>query len=231
MKALLLAGLLAGAALAAEPDPAAVLRARAEAVGAPQAIALVLERDGRRRVITAGQADVGTRFERGSVTKAMTGALLARLAAQGRVDLDEPLARAFPALQGRPAGAVTLRALATHRSGWPRLPNDAAMAWSALRRPSDPYAGYGQAQLEAWLQAWPGVTGAEGEPGFAYSNLGFAVLGQALAARAGQPYAELLAQEILRPGGAPGATLVDDAISGHDGAGLPTPAARLAWAG
>jgi D-alanyl-D-alanine-carboxypeptidase/D-alanyl-D-alanine-endopeptidase len=41
--------------------------------------------------------------------------------------------------------------------------------------------------------------GREANPPFVYSNLGFALLGEALAARAGVSYAELVAQRITGP--------------------------------
>ena len=165
-----------------------------------------------------------SRFELGSVTKALTGSLLARLASQGLVQLDDPVERWLPQLAGTAAGRLSLRSLATHQSGLPRLPVSVRFMTSMLRGPRDPYRHYGQADLIAWLQHW----GGEPEPTFAYSNLGFALLGLALEHAAGQPLARLMEEQILRPAQAEGAGL-DEAlaagqIAGHDEHGRPTPA-------
>jgi D-alanyl-D-alanine carboxypeptidase len=67
-------------------------------------------------------ATVTTRYAIDSVTKEFTAAAILLLAQQGRLSLDDPLSRWFPALGA--ASAVTLRQLLTHTSGirdyWPQ---------------------------------------------------------------------------------------------------------------
>jgi serine-type D-Ala-D-Ala carboxypeptidase/endopeptidase len=58
------------------------------------------------------------RFEIGSVTKTVTATLLALIADDGLVGLDDEIGRWLAA---GPNGSITLRALATHTSGLPRL--------------------------------------------------------------------------------------------------------------
>src|ERR1700742_3817028 len=58
------------------------------------------------------------RFEIGSVTKTMTATLLALLEADGTLRLDDEVSRWLSAGTN---GAITLRQLATHTSGLPRL--------------------------------------------------------------------------------------------------------------
>ena len=164
------------------------------------------------------------RFELGSVTKALVGSLLARMAAQGRLGLDDPVGRWVPELSGTPAGGLTLRSLATHHSGLPRVPMSVAFLWSGLRDSRDPYRHYSMADLLSDLRAWTPPAQTE----FAYSNQGFALLGLALERAATQPLAQLMASEILQPAGASGAGLEPELaagqIQGHDGSGQPTPA-------
>jgi len=175
--------------------------------------------------VAHGGAPLGSdaRFELGSVTKALTGSLLAQLAAQGLVGLDDPVGRWVPELAGTPAAALTLRSLATHRSGLPRVPVSARFLWSVLREPGDPYMNYGEADMLAWLRDWQ----AQPQTAFAYSNLGFALLGLALERAAAQPLARLMDEQILRPAGAAGATLeaagAASQIQGYDDKGRPTP--------
>ena len=63
--------------------------------------------------------------------------------------------------------------------------------------PTNPYADYHAADLYQYV-ARHGLAKAT-DAGFLYSNLGFGLLGQALANRAGLPYAQLLEQEITTP--------------------------------
>jgi CubicO group peptidase (beta-lactamase class C family) len=86
------------------------------------------------------------RFEIGSITKTMTAALLASLAGDGVLALEDEIGRW---LDAGPNGNITLEQLATHTSGLPRLaPNQptgvpqwrvswrgAVLAWAAGLRP------------------------------------------------------------------------------------------------
>ena len=82
----------------------------------------------------AAPATAGTSYPIASVSKHFTAALVLRLADQGRLSLDDPLARFFP--DARPQiGVVTLRNLLDHTSGLTRggvAPRTAAQ--SVLRR-------------------------------------------------------------------------------------------------
>ncbi|GIN02377.1 hypothetical protein Pve01_40350 [Planomonospora venezuelensis] len=147
-----------------------------------------------------GTPDAGTLFEIGSVTKTFTALALARLAVAGEAGLDEPLAALLPegtAVPSRDGGEITLRHLATHTSGLPRLPK--GMLLPALLRPGkpDPYAGCTADFLLRGLAA----TRLGAAPGrrFRYSNLGAGLLGLALARRAGTDYETLITREICAP--------------------------------
>ncbi|MGV9777571.1 serine hydrolase domain-containing protein [Streptosporangium sp. NPDC003464] len=147
-----------------------------------------------------GTPGADTVFEIGSVTKVFTALALARLAVVGTVDLDEPLAALLPegaSVPSRDGEEITLRHLATHTSGLPRLPK--GMLLEALLRPSkpDPYAGCSTEFLLRGLAR----TRLGGTPGrrFRYSNLGAGLLGLALAHRAGTDYETLMNREICTP--------------------------------
>lgn len=134
-------------------------------------------------------------FEIGSITKVFTSVLLARLAIDGLVGLDQPIAELLPPEIGRanPAlGRITLVELATHTSGLPRLPPDLDTSRRAL---VDPYASYGEERLHAGLaRLEPGGRGR-----YRYSNLGAGLLGHLLARRAGASYGEAIADRVLAP--------------------------------
>jgi CubicO group peptidase (beta-lactamase class C family) len=130
-------------------------------------------------------------FEAGSVTKAVTGLLLALAIDAGEVSSSDRLDRFVPGTG--PAGGATLAELATHTSGLPRLP--ATTLLRALAHPGDPYRGVSLPRLiRDTRRVRPGRPGRA-----AYSNLGVALLGHALAAAATMPYWDLARIRVLTP--------------------------------
>jgi len=148
--------------------------------------------DGSGSAVRAwGSVSATSVFEAGSVTKAVTGLLLALAIERGEVSSSDRLDRFLPGT-GR-AGRATLAELATHTSGLPRLP--AATLLSALAHPRDPYRGVSLRRLLGDTRlVRPGMRGRS-----AYSNLGVALLGHALAAAAALPYWELARARVLAP--------------------------------
>jgi serine-type D-Ala-D-Ala carboxypeptidase/endopeptidase len=138
-----------------------------------------------------GLVPVSPAFEAGSVTKVVTGLLLALAIDAGEALGSDRLDRFLPGVGA--AGGATLAELATHTSGLPRLP--AATLLRALAHSSDPYRGTTLRRLvrdTRWVHR-----GSPGEA--AYSNLGVALLGHALAAAAARPYWDLARSRVLAP--------------------------------
>lgn len=132
-----------------------------------------------------------TLFQIGSITKTMTGVLLADSVLREETTLDATLEGVLGADAGR-CGAVTLRDLATQRSGLPRLPPNLDLE---KINQADPYADYFEADLvEALAVLDPPTTGT-----YAYSNMGFMVLGLALGRVTGQPFASLVQERLFLP--------------------------------
>lgn len=202
LAALLLLCLPAGGAAQALPADSVVLRLLRERVDSGQAVALAVglrEPDGRHRFVAwsrpgAARPDSLTIFEIGSITKTFTAVLLAAMAERGLVRLDEPVqvllpdSVRMPVWSGQP---ITLLDLVTQTSGLPRLPSNMRPA-----NPVDPYADYTVAELYAFLR---GHELRRGPGEYEYSNLGFGLLGHALALRGGKPYGELLREQVLAP--------------------------------
>lgn len=139
--------------------------------------------------------DDRTVYEIGSISKVFTALLLADAAVRGEVTLDKPIARLLPEGVTLPNGAgerITLRMLATHTSGLPRIPIE-------IRSDDyrDPYAAYAESDLWNSLRK----VKLDFEPGTkaSYSNLAAGLLGTLLARNAGLSYAELLAVRVTRP--------------------------------
>jgi len=149
---------------------------------------------GRREVFTYGAAHADSLFEIGSLTKTFTGLILAKQAVRDELRLHQPVRELLPdGLAPKAAGGeITLLDLATHRSALPPMPDNFKPASQA-----NPLADYGPPELFAYL-AKHGF-GKPRNPPFEYSNLGFGLLGEALARHSGSPFAELMHREITGP--------------------------------
>ncbi|MBN0045312.1 beta-lactamase family protein [Streptomyces actuosus] len=139
---------------------------------------------------TSGGHAVDRFVEIGSFTKVLTGTALTQLAAAGTLTPDDPLDRWLPT---PPGTGITLRHLADHTSGLPRLPPGTGTP----RR--DPYAPFDEAALHRLLPRLDTLTLAPPGQTEEYSNLGYAVLGAALTAAAGMPYEQLVTERVLQP--------------------------------
>lgn len=141
--------------------------------------------------------DERTLFEIGSITKVFTTTLLADMHLRGEVDLDDPASKFLPsqlALRSRGGVDVTLRHLATHRSGLPRIPSN--MGLKNLFG-ENPYANYSVEDMYAFLSKRRLVS----TPGefYGYSNLGMGLLGHILALAAEKDFEALVIERICRP--------------------------------
>ena len=184
---------------------------------------------GSRQIVAYGRTHSGgerspdgdTAFEIGSITKVFTSILLAHMAERGELSLDDPVAAFLPdavRVPGSTDRSITLRDLATHRSGLPRMPDNFAPA-----DPGNPYADYSVEQMYRFLNEYelPRDVGAQ----FEYSNLGVGLLGHALSLRAGLGYEALLALRVTEPLGLTDTRIVlppdlqSRLAQGHDMAG------------
>jgi serine-type D-Ala-D-Ala carboxypeptidase/endopeptidase len=165
-------------------------------------VAGVLDQGGRRTFSygrsgskNARPLDGDTVFEIGSITKVFTALLLAEMATRGEVALEDPVAKYLPAdvkTLSRGRKKITLIDLATYTSGLPRMPSN-----FRSKHNDNPYADYTIKQLYEFVSGYklphdPGVH-------YEYANLGFGLLGHALALKAGRSYEELIVDRICSP--------------------------------
>jgi serine-type D-Ala-D-Ala carboxypeptidase/endopeptidase len=140
----------------------------------------------------ASPPNENTIFEIGSITKVFTAILLCRLARDGALELDQPLRNFLPGFERLPDW-ITPRALSTHTSGLPRIPDGIKIADMA-----NPYAKIGEEELRQWVDARKSF--APQTPGkMAYSNLGVGLLGLALGKIHGAGYRAALQEHVLGP--------------------------------
>lgn len=138
-------------------------------------------------------ADANTIYRAGSIAKSFTSFLMMQLIQEGTLGLDQPVEIFLPEireLEGySDATKITFRQLASHTAG-------------LVREPKLEKADSGP--IEEWenkvLQAIP-QTSFEFMPGerFSYSNIGYGILGVALARAANAPFIELVEKKILEP--------------------------------
>ncbi|MDX2284804.1 MAG: serine hydrolase domain-containing protein [Bacteroidia bacterium] len=126
-----------------------------------------------------------------SITKTFTALAVLRLADQGLLDLDGLAASYLPDFPY--PGPVTLRQLLTHRAG---IPNPFPLNWihpAAEHARFDPDAFFAEVfRRHSRLHARPGTR-------YAYSNLGYVLLGQILESVTRQPLETVIEQQVLRP--------------------------------
>ena len=202
---ILLLGLVAAAAFAmgSRPDPAKLVSSRlrefVDAGGVPGLTAAFVTRGsvsyysyGALPAGMDGKLDTDTLFAVASVSKLFTTLAFAEMVREGRIVVDDPLAKFLPAgvkVPSRNGKVITLRHLATHTAGLPVFSREEAerdriarAGWEAL------YGDLSTIQLAT-------------DPGekFEYSNLGMALLGHVVERVSGTPYEEFVIGRILAP--------------------------------
>jgi CubicO group peptidase (beta-lactamase class C family)/alpha-beta hydrolase superfamily lysophospholipase len=189
-----------------------------------------------------GLADVAQRapvssttvFRIGSITKQFTAVMFLQLVGARRIQFGDPVEALVPSARSIAdwnsfRRTPSLYELATHMSGLAREPDHAE------RYASGPVSAW-ESRLDSALRE----THLLNEPGtrYRYSNIGYALLGEALRRAAGEPYVDYVERRILAPlgmthtafvyrsalgklarGNAVGATAVDTLVPANEHAG------------
>lgn len=165
-------------------------------------------------------ADEHTRMEIGSLTKAMTGLVIADAVARGEIRLDAVVSEYLPQLEGSLAGAVTMGELVTHTAGYVAF-GPATMARGFWAAPLG-HNFFSADDAQVFEEARAGTLETRGS--YVYSTLGAATAGLAVAAATGMDYPELLRTRLFDPLGMSD-TAVEDARNmvdgGYSASGLP----------
>lgn len=149
---------------------------------------IILEKAYGRATLDGRPATAHTPFAIGSVTKQFACACIFNLADDGKLSVQDPVAKYFPNLTR--AGDITLYDLMTHASGYPDYyPLD--FVDRRMRRSiaaDDLIKHYAGGKLDF-------------EPGtrWSYSNTGYTILGRVVEKVSGEPFGRFLERRILTP--------------------------------
>jgi CubicO group peptidase (beta-lactamase class C family) len=154
----------------------------------------------RDRKVPAG---VEILYRIGSISKTFTAVVLAQLVDRKTIALDDPVEKYLPEVQGfanprSGAKPITFRQLASHTAGLIREPKLQGAASGPI------------AEWEAKILASIPTTAFDAAPGerYAYSNIGYGVLGLALSRAAKTPFMTLVEQGIFTPLGMTSSTFI-----------------------
>jgi len=194
----------ASSALLAEPATESVRDVLERIIGENEKVAgmvaIVVDHSGTRMATygSSGVPDVAmdgdTVFEVASITKVLTSLLLADMALRGEVSFDDPVTKYLPVTLHECGRPITLLDLATYTSGLPNMPSNLPPDWYAQ---PNPLGEYTEAKLFEFLASY--VPKYAPTTHYEYANLGFGLLGAALARRAQKGYEELLIERVCGP--------------------------------
>lgn len=146
-----------------------------------------------------------TVFRIASMTKSFTAMAILKLRDEGKLSLEDPVAKYVPELKDLPyptndSQTLNIRHLLTHSEGFPE---------------DNPWGDRQLAQSDQTMRSWmrAGIPFST-SPGtaFEYSNYGFAILGQIVAKASGRSYEDYVRDNILKPLGMNASTFEMSAV-------------------
>jgi CubicO group peptidase (beta-lactamase class C family) len=140
-------------------------------------------------------ADTNTVYRVASISKSITAYLMMLFVQQGTISLDDPVENYFPEIKQLnhngllDTNSITFRQLANHTSGLATEPDLPDAASGSIE--------FWENKLMASIPATQVIT-IPGEK-YAYSNIGYAILGTALSRAANKPFIELVEEMVFKP--------------------------------
>lgn len=164
-------------------------------------------------------------YEIASITKTFTAATLVQMVQEGKVQYHDPISKYLPkgVVNWSDSLAITLEELATHQSGFPKIPDNHLKR--AIFNMDNPYKNYSEKDLYNFLRSYTPKPKAKRK--VAYSNLGMGLLGNILAMVENTSYEGLIQRKITQPLGMNhtfGEYKPQRQVTGHNGYGEPTAA-------
>ncbi len=159
---------------------------------------------GKANLATGKSPDEHTLHRVASITKTFTATAIMQLRDEGKLHLDDPLAKFIPEfgkvhVQAGTLSGVTLRRLLAHHSG---LVSETPLpTWDALEFPSRDDVLAALPQTEVVIPQ---------DSAFKYSNLAYGLLGEVVARVSGMPYFDYIQQHLIDPLGMSGSVFALD---------------------
>jgi len=180
-----------------------VAERRLDELGAPEmpgvAYAIVEQGDvseigatGVKRLGSDEPIGPGTPFLIGSISKSFTAIGVMQLVEAGQLSLDGPISRHLPAFADKPSGAITIRQLLSHTSGYSSYQGHSSQACYSTGK--GPIARRADQLATTALAYEPGGT-------WEYSNANYQILGRLIEVVSGQGYPAYIRSNILEPAG------------------------------
>jgi CubicO group peptidase (beta-lactamase class C family) len=143
------------------------------------------------------RASAETIYRAGSLAKPLTAMAVMQLVENRRLSLDDPLSKHLPDLRMLPRFPgkhdASIRHVLTHHAG---LPSDRLKGMLSMA--PDPFGSLVTALADEAPSSPPGRS-------FAYSNVGYSLLGEIVQRLAGRPFADHMSDSVFRPLGMSGA--------------------------
>ncbi|MEO6230946.1 MAG: serine hydrolase domain-containing protein [Ferruginibacter sp.] len=171
-------------------------------LGADVGVIVGTVKDGKATIYSYGEKKPGSHekitaqsvLEIASLTKTYTALALAAMCKNGELNLDDPIENYLPGTVKVPSfngKKITLRHLANHTSGLPRLPDNID------KEAYNPYKGYTKEKMYEFLNGYSLTR----EPGseWEYSNVGFGLLGEILSLKNSSNYETMITDRVLQP--------------------------------
>ncbi len=164
---------------------------------------------GARGVMKRGadeQVTADTPFLIGSISKSFTALAVMQLVEAKKIDLDTEVSHYLDVFAGRPGGAITIRQLLSHTSGFSTLQGNTSQTERTEARDALAHRVAGVAQQ---TPAYAPETRWE------YSNVNYQVLGRVIEVVSGQDYEAYLEANVLQPIGMVHSFVSDGEIHGE----------------
>jgi D-alanyl-D-alanine carboxypeptidase len=147
-------------------------------------------RQGYADVVKGYEVNDNTTYNLFSLTKTFTAIAVLQLNEQKRLDINEPAAKYLPGLVY--GEKITVRQLLSHSAG---IPNPVPLSWI---HPAGEHNSFNRNAFFAGIIKKNPVVNSDPDEKFAYSNLGYVLIGQIIEKVSGASYEEYVTKNILQ---------------------------------
>lgn len=166
--------------------------------GSPSVQYMLFNEDSVIKQVQFGLADISGKksitgksaYNAFSVTKTFTALAVLQLAAQNKIDIEQPVKKYLPGFIYSPE--ITIRQLLSHAAG---IPNPIPLSWIHLRHEHELFD-----RNLFFKRVFDKNSKAKTKPGqkFSYSNLGYVILGQLIEKITGSRYEQYITENIIQ---------------------------------